>query len=71
MAVNLRNGLSPDFTLLVADVNKDAISRFQKQAERKGAVEVVSNRSEAAKAAVCYQLKKSYENVRNLADGWN
>ena len=50
MAVNLRSRLSPGYTLLVADVNQDAISRFQKQVERESPVAVESNGFEAAKA---------------------
>lgn len=52
MAVNLRNGLSPEYKLLICDVNKDAISKFQKQVEGKGPVEVISNGNEAAQGAV-------------------
>jgi hypothetical protein len=52
MAVNLRNGLSPECTLLICDVNEDAISKFQKQVEEKGPVKVISNGFEAANAAV-------------------
>jgi 3-hydroxyisobutyrate dehydrogenase len=54
MAVNLRNGLSSDYKLLICDVNKEAISKFQKQVEGKGPVEVISNGHEAAKAAVSW-----------------
>jgi hypothetical protein len=57
MAVNLRNGLSPDYTLLICDVNKDAISKFQKQVEGNGPVKVISNGFEAANAAVSSQLR--------------
>jgi 3-hydroxyisobutyrate/3-hydroxypropionate dehydrogenase len=52
MAVNLRSGLSPDYKLLICDVNKEAIVKFQKQVEGKGPVEIVSNGFEAAKSAV-------------------
>jgi 3-hydroxyisobutyrate/3-hydroxypropionate dehydrogenase len=58
MAVNLRNGLSPEYTLLVCDVNKEAISKFQKQVEGKGPVKVISNGFEAANAAVSAQPRK-------------
>jgi hypothetical protein len=54
MAVNLRNGLSSEYTLLVCDVNKEAISKFQKQVAGKGPVEIISNGFEAAKAAVSH-----------------
>ncbi|KAK0109371.1 hypothetical protein ONS96_003186 [Cadophora gregata f. sp. sojae] len=47
MAVNLRNGLSPDYTLLICDVNKDALSRFQKQTEGKGPVGIIETGKEA------------------------
>jgi hypothetical protein len=52
MAVNLRNGLSPEYTLLICDVNKEAILRFQKQVAGKGPVKVINNGFEAANAAV-------------------
>ncbi|KAH7056920.1 3-hydroxyisobutyrate dehydrogenase-like protein [Macrophomina phaseolina] len=51
MAKNLRKGLGPDQTLLICDVNRDAISRFKEEAAGQGPVEVVSNGFEAAKAA--------------------
>ncbi|PMD13522.1 3-hydroxyisobutyrate dehydrogenase [Hyaloscypha hepaticicola] len=51
MGVNLRNGLSPDYTLLICDVNTEAISKFQKQVEGKGPVKVITNGFEAANAA--------------------
>lgn len=47
MAVNLRNGLSPEYTLLICDVNKDALSRFQNQTEGKGPVKVIETGKEA------------------------
>lgn len=52
MAINLRSGLSPENTLLICDVNQEAISRFQKQIEGKGPVKVVSSGFEAVQAAV-------------------
>ncbi len=52
MAVNLRKGLSEDYTLLIYDVNKDALSKFQKEMEGKGPIEVVENGLEAVKKAV-------------------
>jgi len=51
MAVNLRKGLSEDHTLLICDVNKEALSKFQKEMEGKGPVEVVENGLEAVKKA--------------------
>ncbi|ORY14067.1 3-hydroxyisobutyrate dehydrogenase-like protein [Clohesyomyces aquaticus] len=51
MALNLRKGLSRDYTLLVCDVVPDAVSRFQKDAEGKGPVEVVKNGFEAVTRA--------------------
>jgi 3-hydroxyisobutyrate dehydrogenase len=59
MAVNLRNGLSPEYTLLICDVNKDPISKFQKQLAGKGPVEVISNGFEAANAAVSFSAQAS------------
>jgi len=60
MAVNLRNGLSPDYTLLICDVNEEAIAKFQNQVEDQGPIGVVSNGFEAAKAAVSalYQVRR-------------
>jgi 3-hydroxyisobutyrate/3-hydroxypropionate dehydrogenase len=58
MAVNLRNGLSPDYTLLICDVNREAISKFQKQVEGKGPVKVITNGFEAANAALTSQTLK-------------
>ncbi len=52
MAVNLRKGLGHEYTLLICDVNKDAIAKFQKQMEGQGPVEVVGNGLEAVKKAV-------------------
>jgi 3-hydroxyisobutyrate/3-hydroxypropionate dehydrogenase len=52
MAKNLREGLSSDKTLLICDVNKDALERFQNEAGGKGPVTIVKNGFEAAKAAV-------------------
>ncbi|KAF2475340.1 3-hydroxyisobutyrate dehydrogenase-like protein [Lindgomyces ingoldianus] len=51
MALNLRKGLGPDYTLLICDVVPDAISRFQKDAQGEGPVEVVKSGAEAAKRA--------------------
>ena len=58
MAVNLRNGLSLDYILLICDVNREAISKFQKQVEEKGPVKVITNGFEAANAAVISQTLK-------------
>lgn len=52
MAVNLRSKMDPTSKLLVCDVSKDAVSRFQKEVQGKGSIEVVSTGAEAAKAAV-------------------
>lgn len=52
MAKNLRVGLGREKTLLVCDVNKDALNRFKLETERYGPVEIISNGFEAAKAAV-------------------
>lgn len=52
MAKNLRAGLSPEKTLLICDVNKEAIARFQDETAGKGPVRVVENGIEAVKAAV-------------------
>jgi 3-hydroxyisobutyrate dehydrogenase len=52
MAKNLRAGLGPDKTLLICDVNNDALHRFKAETEGQGPVEIVNNGFEAAKAAV-------------------
>lgn len=52
MAVNLRKGLSEDYTLLICDVNKEALAKFQKEMDGKGPIEIVENGSEAVKKAV-------------------
>lgn len=52
MAKNLRKGLDNDRTLLICDVSKEAIERFQQETEGQGPVQVISNGFEAAKAAV-------------------
>ena len=52
MALNLLKGLGPEKTLLICDVSKDALERFQAEAKGEAAVAVVQNGFEAAKAAV-------------------
>ncbi|KAH7130222.1 3-hydroxyisobutyrate dehydrogenase-like protein [Dendryphion nanum] len=51
MAVNLRKGLSSDYTVLICDVVPDAISRFQKDAESHGPVQVTTSGYEAVQKA--------------------
>lgn len=53
MARNLRKGLSPDHTLLICDVNEDAIARFQEETAGDGPVREVGNGFDAAQDAVC------------------
>ncbi|KAE8447530.1 hypothetical protein EG329_010660 [Mollisiaceae sp. DMI_Dod_QoI] len=62
MAVNLRKGLGHEYTLLICDVNKDAIAKFQKQMEGQGPVQVVENGLEAVKKAnmIITMLPNSY-----------
>ncbi len=52
MAKNLRTGLGPEKTLLICDVNTEALSRFKTETEGQGPVEIVSNGFDAAQAAV-------------------
>ena len=52
MAKNLHAGLGPENTLLISDVNTEAINRFKRETEGKALVEVVGNGFEAIKAAV-------------------
>ncbi|KAK4230307.1 NAD binding domain of 6-phosphogluconate dehydrogenase-domain-containing protein [Podospora fimiseda] len=52
MAKNLRAGLGPDKTLLICDVNTEALERFIAETPKdQGPVEIVTNGHEAAKAA--------------------
>ncbi|KAK0629389.1 3-hydroxyisobutyrate dehydrogenase-like protein [Bombardia bombarda] len=51
MAKNLRSGLDSSKTLLICDVNTEALERFKSETEGKGPVEIISNGFEAAKAA--------------------
>lgn len=53
MAVNLRKGLGKEYTLLICDVNKDAIIKFQKQMEGQGPIEVVETGVQAVSRSVC------------------
>lgn len=52
MALNLRKGLDASTTLLINDVVESAISKFQKDAEGLGPVEVIKSGYEAAQKAV-------------------
>jgi 3-hydroxyisobutyrate dehydrogenase len=52
MANNLRAGLGPEKTLLICDVNSNALDRFKTETEGQGPVGVVSSGYEAARAAV-------------------
>ncbi|KAI1343128.1 NAD binding domain of 6-phosphogluconate dehydrogenase-domain-containing protein [Xylariaceae sp. FL0016] len=51
MAKNLRAGLDPGKTLLICDVNLEALNRFVAETQGQGPVEIISNGFEAAKAA--------------------
>lgn len=53
MAVNLRKGLGQEYTLLICDVNKDAIAKFQKEMKGQGPIEVVENGVQAVSRSVC------------------
>ena len=53
MARNLRAGLDKGRKLIVCDVSKEAIDKFQKETEGQGPVEVASNGAECVKTAVC------------------
>ena len=52
MAKNLRAGLGPDKTLVICDVNPQAIESFRSEVGSKEVVEVTSNGYEAAMMAV-------------------
>ncbi|KAK4160584.1 putative 3-hydroxyisobutyrate dehydrogenase protein [Cladorrhinum sp. PSN259] len=51
MAKNLRAGLGSDKTLLICDVNTEALQKFKAETEGQGPVEIIANGHEAAKAA--------------------
>ncbi|KAM7199272.1 hypothetical protein V8F33_004520 [Rhypophila sp. PSN 637] len=51
MAKNLRAGLTPNKTLLVCDINTEALDRFKAETNGKGPVEIINNGFEAAKVA--------------------
>lgn len=53
MAKNLRKGLGSGHTLLICDVNENAIARFQEETAGQGPVRVVANGFEAVQGAVC------------------
>jgi 3-hydroxyisobutyrate dehydrogenase len=52
MAVNLRSKIDPSYKILICDISKDAISKYQTQVKGKGAIDVVRNGFETAQAAV-------------------
>jgi 3-hydroxyisobutyrate dehydrogenase len=52
MAINLRSKLGSQHTLLICDVNKDALARFQEVTSGQGPVKVVENGFEAVKESV-------------------
>ena len=52
MAKNLRGGLGPEKTLLICDINSNALDRFKAETEGQGPVGVVRSGYEAARAAV-------------------
>lgn len=65
MAVNLRNGLSPEYTLLICDVNKEALQLFIKQTEGNGPVKIVETGLEAIAEAVSqsFMLMRTYAHL--------
>jgi len=52
MAMNLRSGLGPDKTLLICDVNVEALDKFVAETAGKGPTEKIASGFEAAKRAV-------------------
>lgn len=52
MAVNLRTRIDPSYKILICDISKDAISKYQAQVQGKGAIDVVENGFEAVRVAV-------------------
>ncbi|KAJ5604497.1 hypothetical protein N7510_009651 [Penicillium lagena] len=51
MAINLREKMGPNATLLICDVSADAIGKFQSQTKDQGPVQVVKNGFEAVQKA--------------------
>lgn len=51
MALNLRKGLDDSHTLLICDVSRDALDRFQRDAEGHGAVSIVNGGFDAVQQA--------------------
>ena len=52
MAVNLRSKIDSSYKILICDISKDAISKYQSQMKGKGEIDVVENGFQAAQAAV-------------------
>lgn len=53
MAVNLRRKIGSDITVIIYDINREAVERYQNSmGDEHGPVEVASNAAEAVKAAV-------------------
>lgn len=52
MAVNLRTKMDPSWSLLISDVNKAALEKFQSQLKSQGSISIVENGAEAASKAV-------------------
>lgn len=53
MAVNLRTKIDPSYKILICDISKDVISRYEEECKGKGSLAVVQNGYEAVQAAVC------------------
>ncbi|KAF2104233.1 3-hydroxyisobutyrate dehydrogenase [Rhizodiscina lignyota] len=51
MAVNLRSKIDSSYKIVICDISKDAISKYQSQMKGKGEIDVVENGFEAAQAA--------------------
>lgn len=52
MAINLRKKMDPSHKLLICDVSKDALTKFQSEMSGSGPIEVVANGAEAVAQAV-------------------
>lgn len=61
MALNLRKGLDPSYSLLICDVVDDAVVRFLRDSKEHGPVNVIRNGYQAASKAVCLAIT-----VRNI-----
>lgn len=67
MATNVRKKLSPKSTMYINDVNADACSRFVKELQSYGPIEIVSSAKEAAtRAPILISIVPAAQHVRQV-----